>query len=258
MARLAELGFESFMEEDQFLLAYLPVSLYNDDFQDEVKALVKQSGIEEQHSLIGDKNWNEEWEKNYAPVTISGKCHIRAPFHSARPGMQYEIIIEPKMAFGTAHHETTQLVAGWLMDLDVIWREVLDMGCGTGILAILANKMGARFVIGIDNDEWAWRNASDNFRINDVIAGEVILGDAKNIEPGRYDLILANINRNILVQDMVAYGSGLQPGGYLLVSGFYVSDREAIEMASHEADFTFMGLRTLNNWAAMLFRKSEA
>ena len=258
VGELLEYGFESFSEEENMLIAYLPESGYRNNLLKDLDFFKDHPGVKISEDLLEDKNWNEEWERNYQPVTIAGKCHVRAPFHEPEPGILFEIVIEPKMAFGTAHHETTQLMATWLMDLEVRGKEVLDMGCGTGILAILANKMGARCVIGIDNDEWAWQNALENFRLNGVESGEVIHGDSHQIESGRYDLILANINRNILLQDLEIYTRGLKKGGQILLSGFYESDRNAIEMESLEAGLNFTGIRTLNNWAVMLFKKEQA
>jgi ribosomal protein L11 methyltransferase len=159
------------------------------------------------------------------------------------------------MAFGTAHHETTLLMATWLLEIDVEGKEVLDMGCGTGILAILANKMGARHVIGIDNDEWAWHNGLDNFRINEVAEGNVYQGDAALIGKDRFDLIMANINRNVLLQDMKAYYEGLRENGMLLLSGFYQKDMETITASASGPGLQLIGARNLNDWAVMLFHK---
>lgn len=256
-ALLLDLGFESFTEEEQTLTAYIPESLYQSNILADNGFTDQFPGISFVETLVGDRNWNEEWEKNYPPVLIAGKCYVRAPFHAPLPNMAFEILIEPKMAFGTAHHETTQLMAEWLMEMEVAGKQVLDMGCGTGILAILANKLGAAYVIGIDNDEWAWQNALENFRLNGVDQGEVILGDAHQIDADRYDIILANINRNILLRDMASYSDGLKDGGKILLSGFYETDRDVIEMESRKAGFTFAGIRELNKWAVMLFMKQQ-
>jgi ribosomal protein L11 methyltransferase len=202
VAELAELGFDGFQEEEGRLSAFIPSELRREDLVAELSLLQNHPEVKVSVRPLEDKNWNQEWERNYEPVTIGGKCHVRAPFHPSLPGMTYEIVIEPKMSFGTAHHATTQLMAAWLMDLDVYGMDVLDMGCGTGILAILANKMGARSVMAVDNDEWARQNAVENLRNNNVTDGIVRLGDAAVIEAEKYDLILANINRNVLLQDM--------------------------------------------------------
>jgi ribosomal protein L11 methyltransferase len=254
-AQLLEIGFESFVEDDNSLLAYLPTNLYNEKLLKETEFILANPEIYFDVKTLEDKNWNQEWETNYQPVTIAGKCYVRAPFQPSIPGMEYEIIIEPGMAFGTAHHETTQLMASWLLELDVIGKEVLDMGCGTGILAILANKMGAKIVTGIDNDEWAWRNGLKNFKVNSVVAGSVLQGDAGLIKPACFDIILANINRNVLLQDMKIYSEGLRKNGVLLLSGFYQKDIKAITISASAYSLRFMSSRVLNDWAAVLLYK---
>jgi ribosomal protein L11 methyltransferase len=254
-AELLEAGFDSFNEEENLLSAYIDADFFTENILKEITFLKTHTELKIEIKPLEDINWNKEWESNYQPVTIDGKCHVRAPFHPPFADIAYEIVIEPKMAFGTAHHETTQLMAGWLMDLDVRGKDVLDMGCGTGILAILANKMGAGNVTGIDNDEWAWRNGSENFRINGVAAGNVFIGDAALIMPDSYDLILANINRNVLLQDMKAYFTGLRKNGMILFSGFYQKDIEAITASASEQGLHLKGSRTLNDWAVLLFYK---
>jgi ribosomal protein L11 methyltransferase len=252
---LMQAGFESFVEEEHTLLAYIPIDIYKEKVLKGLSFLQIHPEIKFESHVLEDKNWNQEWESNYQPVTIAGKCYVRAPFHPSIPGMTYEIVIEPKMAFGTAHHETTRLMAGWLMELEVVGKDVLDMGCGTGILAILANKMGAKLVTGIDNDEWAWRNSIENFGINGVAAGSVILGDAALIRRDSHDIILANINRNVLLQDMKSYSNCLRNGGTLLLSGFYEQDIEAILGSASGYSLQFIASRTLNDWAAVLLYK---
>jgi ribosomal protein L11 methyltransferase len=254
-AELFEKGFDSFVEEEESLLAYIPVTMYNEDLMKDLVYFHHHPEVKYEVRPLEDKNWNKEWESNYQPVTIAGKCHVRAPFHPPVENIAYEIIIEPKMAFGTAHHETTQLMAAWLLELDVEGIEVLDMGCGTGILAVLANKMGARYVTGIDNDEWAWRNGLDNFRINKVAEGDVYQGDATLIGKDRFDLILANINRNVLLQDMKSYFEGMHDHGLLLLSGFYQKDMDAITASASGLGLQLTGARNLNDWAVMLFHK---
>jgi ribosomal protein L11 methyltransferase len=255
IAGLLELGFDSFGEEENTLLAYIPADNFQDEMLKGLPFLQNHSEVKAHVHPMEDKNWNKEWESNYRPVTIAGKCHVRAPFHPPMAEVDYEIIIEPKMAFGTAHHETTQLMASWLMELDINGKEVLDMGCGTGILAILANKMGAANVTGIDNDEWAWRNGLENFRINRVDNGNVYLGDASLIKTGSFDMILANINRNVLLQDMKAYIDGLRENGLLLLSGFYEKDIDAIAAAASENGLLLTASHCLNDWAVVLFYK---
>jgi ribosomal protein L11 methyltransferase len=255
IAALLELGFDSFNDEGEELKAYIHSSLYHDDILKDIDLLRDNPGIKINISELEDINWNKEWESNYHPVTIAGKCHVRAPFHPAQDNMAYEIIIEPKMAFGTAHHETTQLMASWLMELDVQGKDVLDMGCGTGLLAILANKMGARNVTGIDNDEWAYKNAMENFHNNGLDEKQVFMGDRALIKKNNFDLILANINRNVLLDDMEAYSSGLKEKGMILFSGFYTGDIEAIVARALKFGLHLAAKRSLNDWAVVLFYK---
>jgi ribosomal protein L11 methyltransferase len=254
-AELLEAGFDSFNEEENQLLAYIEPEVYNDNLVNKIAFLNNHPEVKIETRLLEDKNWNKEWESNYQPVTIAGKCHVRAPFHPPAEDADFEIIIMPKMAFGTAHHETTQLMAGWMMDLDVSGKDILDMGCGTGILAILANKMGAGNVIGIDNDEWAWRNAIENFRINGVPETNAFLGDAALIRQESFDLILANINRNVLLQDMKTYSLALRKNSMLLLSGFYQKDIEAIAACASDFGLHLSAKRILNDWAVLLFYK---
>ncbi|MBW6459554.1 MAG: 50S ribosomal protein L11 methyltransferase [Bacteroidales bacterium] len=258
VAELAEIGFDSFQEEEGLVSAFIPAELYKKNSMHDLSLLSNYPEVEVLVIPLEDKNWNEEWEKHYEPVIIGEKCCVRAPFHPSLPGMQYEIVIEPKMSFGTAHHATTQLMAGWLMDLDINGKEVLDMGCGTGILAILANKMGARHVMAVDNDEWTWQNAFENLRNNRVTEGIAQLGDSSVIGLEKYDLILANINRNVLIQDMEKYVMGLQPEGQLLLSGFYESDTDMIKASAKAKGMKYEGTRTLNDWAVVLFSKLKA
>jgi ribosomal protein L11 methyltransferase len=255
IAELLGLGFESFVDEEYSLRAYIPENIFKEGMIKDLSVIHDNPEVKFEVRPLEDKNWNQEWESNYQPVTIAGKCHVRAPFHPSFKNIAYEIIIKSEMSFGTAHHETTRLMATWLLELDITGKEVLDMGCGTGILAILANKMGARYVIGIDNDEWASHNAVDNFRINEVTDGDVYPGDAALIGRDRFDLILANINRNVLLQDMKAYCEGLRENGRLLLSGFYQKDMESIAVSASGSGLHLTGDRNLNDWAVMLFHK---
>jgi len=255
MAELLNAGFDSFDEQENCLRAYIAAEAFSGSILNDISFLQHHPEIIYDICTLDDINWNKEWESNYKAITIAGKCHVRAPFHPPARETNYEIIIDPEMTFGTAHHETTRLVATWLMDLDVRGKKVLDMGCGTGLLAILANKMRAEDVIGIDNDEWAYRNAKDNFRINNLPEGKVIIGDAALIHQNSFDLILANINRNALLNDMRAYYEGLRDGGLLLLSGFYEKDINAVAACALDFGLHLSGKRTLNDWAVILLYK---
>lgn len=250
-AALMDIGYESFLEEENRFCAYISAP----DF-DEVKlesvlwTLFQGKHVRYISSVVEKKNWNEEWEKNFEPVLISGKCLIRAPFHKSVQGIQYDLVIEPKMSFGTAHHETTMLMIQWMLDEPVIGKHVLDMGCGTGVLAILAAKMGAKEVRAIDNDEWAFNNASENVRRNNVPQVHVIHGDEGSIPWGPFDVILANITRNTLMEQMPAYYKAMATSGALYISGFYSSDLEALKQKAVETGFRFESARGQHDWAA--------
>jgi ribosomal protein L11 methyltransferase len=246
---LAEAGFESFAQEGDELQAFIPVHLYD---KDKVKQIFSDHPFPYTEVTIPEKNWNEEWEKNFSPVEIAGKCFIRAPFHSSIPGYQYEIIIEPKMSFGTAHHETTSHMIEFMLGMDFIGKHVLDMGCGTGILAILADKMGASQVFAIDNDSWAFNNSVENIEKNSTSHVMVRLGGIDEVN-GVYDIILANINRNILLDQIPYYSKMMKPGGNLLMSGFFEEDLPVIRECSLMNQLSFVTFIMKNRWVAAKF-----
>jgi ribosomal protein L11 methyltransferase len=253
MARLGEAGFESFSETEEGLLAYIPSSQFDPAMLN--NPLLWPEGVEVEYTwaVIPEENWNAVWESNFEPVTLAGRCHIRAPFHPAMPDMEYEIVIEPKMSFGTAHHETTALMIEYLIDLPVKGLTVLDMGCGTGVLAILAAMRGAAKITAIDNDEWAYRNSLENVEKNKTTGIDVYLGDATLLKEMKFDFIIANINRNILLNDMEAYCQSLNKGGTLLMSGFYAQDLVAIKASAESQGLKYKSHRERNNWVAACF-----
>jgi len=274
-AELAEIGFDSFNEEENTLLAYITETAFDE------KAI---------HNLIGrytelkdlfwsvtpmpEQNWNAIWESSYEPVLVAGRCYIRAPFHppfdamkqeapgrreegrgKQDPGCGYEIIIEPKMSFGTAHHETTSMMIEALLEENLQGQRVLDMGCGTGVLAILAHKMGAGEVEAIDNDPWAFENAKENIMKNNAVSIHVIQGDVDAIPEKPFNLILANINRNILIEQIPEYETVLEEGGRILVSGFYSEDLPVIEACAMKSGLSLSGFMSKNNWVAAKFSR---
>ncbi len=256
MARMAELGFESFTETEDGLQGFIPVDLYDEQAVcGWLQKYSTESGIFFRKELVKAQNWNAIWESGYEPVVIEGRCMVRAPFHEPKPGVEFDLIIEPRMSFGTAHHETTSLMISMLMEEGVAGKRVLDMGCGTAVLAILAHKMNARSVVAIDNDEWAYANAQDNIVRNDAKPILVLQGDASAIASPAYDLIIANINRNILLQDIPVYASTLAPGGVLLMSGFYEDDLLSIQAAAGEAGLKFISHRVINSWTGAKFTR---
>ncbi|MEI6683255.1 MAG: 50S ribosomal protein L11 methyltransferase [Bacteroidota bacterium] len=256
MAQLSELGFESFTETDDTLQGYIREDLYDADV---VGAYLLQ--LHSDHAVTFDmqaipaQNWNALWESAYDAVTIAGRCQVRAPFHQPRPGIAYDIVIEPRMSFGTAHHETTSLMLALLLDEHPEGSRVLDMGCGTGVLAILAYKMKAAQVVAIDNDDWAYANALDNMNSNDAGEVKVLQGDASMIPLPAYDLVLANINRNVLLNDIPVYAGYLNDHGTLLVSGFYEQDLEMIREVAVMSGLIYVSHKQANNWVGAKFVK---
>ena len=251
LCRLLGEGFESFVETENILLAYIPSHLL---IKEKVEPILDGFHVTYKFSLVLQRNWNDEWEKHYDPVLIRNQCYIRAPFHDPMPGVQYEIIIEPKMSFGTAHHETTSMMIELMLDTEFTNRKVLDMGCGTGILAILAEKLGAIDIVAVDNDEWSYKNALENIKKNNAGSIRVVFGDVKTIDFTGFDLILANINRNILLEQMDDY-SRLMNCGDLIMSGFYEGDIPVIRQKAEQNGFQFYTYLAKNNWVAVKYRK---
>lgn len=253
IARLAEMGFDSFVEEEGSLLAY---RRSGSESSEAVLEQVHDAGypaaaIRE----IADQNWNAAWEASYDAVSIAGKIRVRAPFHDPEPAMEYNIVIQPKMSFGTAHHETTSLMLEHILEVDLEQKAVLDMGSGTAVLAILAMMRGAAGALAIDNDEWAFGNARENTRLNNVDV-EVELGDAGSIGKRRFDIIFANINRNILLRDIPVYIAALEAGGKLIMSGFYETDLPLIKEKCAAGGLDYENHKTANNWVAAVFGKA--
>ncbi|MBN2813066.1 MAG: 50S ribosomal protein L11 methyltransferase [Bacteroidales bacterium] len=206
-------------------------------------------------AIIPDQNWNLEWERNFNPVVIDGKCLVRAPFHKPDKQYPFEVVIEPKMSFGTGHHPTTELMAREILAFDLQQKTLLDAGCGTGILAILAEKMGAINITAVDTDEWSYRNALENTSINHCKAITVVLGDAATLENLSFEVILANINLNILIAGMPSYARLLVKNGIIFMSGILESDLEVLSAAAEKYGLIREYSKTLNNWALARFKK---
>lgn len=252
---LAEIGFDSFMDEDYALKAYCSTDS-RDDMA--VENLLLDPAFTDLRLLkveeMPDKDWNELWEASYQPVVVNERCRVRAPFHEPDPSFEFDLVIEPKMSFGTANHETTAQIIQLMLETDFQGKEVLDMGSGTAVLAILAKKLGAGHTVAIDNDEWAYRNAFTNVDLNGVSDIDIILGDALSIQ-GQYDVVLANINRNILLRDMHYYVEAMKPGAHIFFSGFYTEDLESIKVEAERLDLHYERHLTRNNWVAAEFVK---
>lgn len=252
IAELSELGFESFVETEEGVSAYIQQEMWNETILEDIYILgSNEFKISYQFEEIEQVNWNEEWEKNFHPINVDGKCTVRAPFHEAT-GAEFEIVIEPKMSFGTGHHETTHMMIQHLLKMEVEAKSVLDMGCGTGVLAILAAMKGAKPVDAIDIDNWCYLNSLENCERNNVPFIDVFEGDVTLLENKKeaYDVVIANINRNILLADIPAYAKTLRKGGTLLLSGFYQEDLEIINEVCKKHSLKFLENFEKNNWVA--------
>ena len=254
-ALTAEIGFESFVECEGGMQAYIQQSLFDEEALKNIIAdfPIPDTDITYTITEPEDKDWNEEWEKNFfQPIVIEDRCVIHSTFHKDYPKAEYDIVINPQMAFGTGHHETTSSILGELLDADLKGKSVLDMGCGTSILAILASMRGADPVTAIDIDDWCVNNSRDNIALNNINNITVELGDASLLEGRKpFDVIIANINRNILLNDMAAYTACMHKGSEIYMSGFYVQDIDAIRSKGESLGLKFVHYREKNNWAAV-------
>ena len=254
IAQLGYVGFESFVEQDYGVTAYIQKQEWNSKILEDVFMLnSNEFNITFEHNEIAQTNWNEEWEKNFNPIQVDDLVSIRAPFHT-NPLLQFDIVIEPKMSFGTGHHETTHMMVQHLLALDLDTKKVLDMGCGTGILAIFAEMKGAKPIDAIDIDSWCYENSLENIQRNNCNHITVYEGDASLLKE-KYDVIIANINRNILLSDIKTYTDCLNENGVLLLSGFYKEDIVIIEDEVTKYGLTFETMIQRNNWVALKYVK---
>ena len=256
MAILSEAGFESFDDNDGPLRGYIPETLFDPArVLPVLDEMVEKGWILYRYETVQSQNWNALWESNYNPVIIDGQCRVRAPFHLPDNDFRYDLLIEPRMSFGTAHHETTELMISMLLveEETIKGQRVLDMGCGTGVLAILADKMGAGECVAIDNDDWAFENALDNKEKNKSASVTILRGDAGNIPEPAYDLIMANINRNVLLRDLSGYSRHLRTPGTLLISGFYEEDLPPLLQVATTMGFQLQKTRVKNRWMCAKF-----
>lgn len=254
-AVLGEAGFESFVEREGGLSAYIQQSLCDEETIKNALAdfPLPNTEITYSYAEAEDKNWNEEWEKNFfQPIVIGDRCVIHSTFHTDVPKAEYDIVINPQMAFGTGHHETTSLIIGELLDSELQGKSLLDMGCGTSILAILARMRGAAPCTAIDIDEWCVRNSIENIELNEVTDITVEQGDAAALAgKGPFDIVIANINRNILLNDMKQYVACMHPGSELYMSGFYVDDIPVIREEAERNGLNFVYSKEKNRWATV-------
>lgn len=258
MAELGEIGYETFTEDGDGLNAYITEDIFSENAVDEImERYLGMTSISYSYKTLEKKNWNEEWEKNYEPIlTADGRVRVRASFHEADPNIQYDLLINPKMSFGTGHHETTSMVLSLQMNVNHEGKKVLDVGCGTGILAIFASKLGASYVAGFDIEEWAAENSRENCQLNNCDNIVIRQGTIEDEPAEQYDIILANINRNILMRDIPKYVEFMKPApAQLVVSGFYQHDIEDIENVAKEVGLRIIQTENKNNWAAVVFER---
>jgi len=250
IAELSELGYDSFVENDDELLAYITENDFDKNVLDRLDIInMDNFEVSFERTLIKDQNWNAKWEEDYSPVMIDNRVSIRAPFHK-KPNVEFDIEIMPKMSFGTAHHATTAQMIQLLLAKDVKGLDVLDMGSGTAVLAILASMKGAKHIDAIDNDEWAYNNAVENVERNNCSNITTELGDASLLKGREYDFIIANINRNILLNDLQSYASSLKSGCALYMSGFYEEDIPKLEEEANKWGISFVSHQVEDEWVA--------
>ena len=253
IAELGYAGFESFIETEEGVTAYIQKDEWHDAILNDIQIL-KSDEFEISYTFedIEQVNWNEEWEKNFNPIIVDDLCSVRAPFHK-KPKTKYDIVIEPKMSFGTGHHETTHMMIQHILNNDFKDKSVLDMGCGTGVLAILAEMKGAKPIDAVDYDNWCYQNSIENVERNNCKHITVIEGDASVLKDKKYDIIIANINRNILLNDMAVYVSCLNKNGILLLSGFYDNDIPMIQQVCEKHMLKFEEKLERNYWVSLKF-----
>lgn len=259
IAELANLGFDTFEDQDQGFVAYIPAA--NLDIQAlETALLVEAVGYDISYEVneLENKNWNQVWESNFSPIVVDDQCYVRATFHEDKPEYPYQIIIDPKMSFGTGHHQTTSMMLSFILENDFEGKSVLDMGCGTGILAILASKRGASNILAVDFDSICVESVLENKVLNQVDNIEAKLGSKEAIEGKKFNSILANINRNILMDQFDVYYADLENLGELYISGFY--DGEDLDILRNKAEglgFQFVDKKVLDTWCAAKFIKAN-
>lgn len=261
-AYLGEFGFEGSAEDEQIKAYRAENEINEEEIIILVNELIEKNLCYEDYKIeiIKPKNWNEEWERNYfQPILIADQCLIKSSFHNTNLKAKYEIVIDPKMSFGTGHHETTSMVVEYLLELPVAGKSVLDMGTGTGILGILCSMLGAEKVLGIDNDSWCYENAQENLLLNNIKNFDIRLGDAGLLKsyPQAFDILIANINRHILLADIKYYIKTMKPDSVLLLSGFYLEDLDDIKAECTRHQLIFESKKIKKNWVSALFRKIE-
>ena len=263
IAALGDIGYDSFSYTDDGFRAYIPAAQFREEAiasLDILGFLGENYAITWETADIENQDWNKLWEESFSPIVVKDRILVRASFHPSIPGIEHDIVIDPKMSFGTGHHATTALMLETILDLKPLFagKTVLDMGCGTGILSLMASQAGASAVTGIDIDEWAYSNAMENMKTNGIYNIKVLIGDASLLDGSEtYDIILANINRNILLNDMPRYVAVLRSGGILVMSGFYTRDIPLLQEKAATLGLALDSQKTKDDWAAVVFRLPE-
>ncbi len=252
MAFLGEMPFEMFEEVENGLDAYIPSCHFSSSIKKEITALQEKFDFKWSDELIVSQNWNQTWEDNFQPIILDDFCAVRADFHQEIPSVRYEILINPKMAFGTGHHETTRMMLRAMKDINFNQKKVLDYGCGTGVLAILADKMGATQIEAVDIEAPSFENTVDNFEINGVKDAVVFLGTLDEISSNDFDIILANINRNVILNSLSPLKSKLKQNGKLLISGFLLEDEKRMLEAVTSSGFSVKYRLNEGAWLCMV------
>ena len=256
VAMLSDLPFESFDESEDAVMGYIPGDTVEFDQIIETTSYLPFS-VQIENELIPDKNWNEVWEKNYfKPLLIGNRCLVRAPFHTEYEPAEFELVIEPKMAFGTGNHETTTLVAEQILDMDLTGKTVLDMGCGTGILGMLSSMKGAKSVTAIDIDNWSFESTVENAGLNNIHNLVAKHGDASLLGAENYDIIFANIHKNVIINDLSKYENVLKSGGKIYLSGFYTHDMADVKAKAESVGLLEIKFQEKNNWVVYSFEKT--
>lgn len=257
IAELAEVGFDSFLETEEGIEAYITEDLFDRaDFDAVIDKYKVEAGLSVTEGRMAKVNWNEEWEKHYDPIEVGEDVYVRASFHAPKQGVAHEIVINPKMSFGTGHHATTYLMLTHQLNIDHSGKRVIDIGSGTGILAIMAHKLGAKEVEALDIDEWSVENGEENFALNGLPDIKMGLGTIREVAPeGTFDITLANINKNVLLDEMEVYADLVKPGGHLLLSGFYEHDIPDILEKAGAYGLELKDQKTRSDWAALVLEK---
>lgn len=254
LAQLSEVGFESFKETDFALFAYIPTEKKID--LENVPLLASEDfTIDYETKIIVQQDWNTKWENQFKPVVIGNNCRIRASYHAPKKELDYDIVINPKMAFGTGHHPTTHLMTLFLLEEEVTDKTILDMGCGTGVLSILASKKKAAHIDAIDIDSWCYENTKENASLNNCTNISVLKGDSHSLKNKYFDIIFANINRNVLLTDMEIYANCLPADGLLYLSGFYITDLPKIKKRAQAFGLVYQNHKFKEEWIAVRFLK---